>query len=812
MKPLKLIISAFGPYSEYTEIDFSKLGKQGLYLITGDTGAGKTTIFDALTYALYGKTSGGIREASMLRSQYADKDTPTYVELIFLYNGQEYKIKRNPEYERPSKRGNGITKEKAAAELFFPDKRLPITKMSDVTPEITNLLGLDYDQFTQIAMIAQGKFRELLETDTSKRSDIFRQLFHTLFYKKLQEEIKRNALDEERRYKELQSATYQALSGIKCSEDYLEEACKLNLWQEQKFAGNLNSVIEILKHIVAQDSQKQKLLMSKRECIEKDIDALKNTLTQLKQHKQLSDDLISLKNQVPYLEEAQLSAQKDNEKNQIAILNQEQFVKQMQDTADLLVDLKKQEGDLKTNKKELQNLKEHFLRCNNLAAAFQKKCDEYKLAESKRRQKAAEYNKLYNDFFNAQAAFLASELNDDMPCPVCGSLHHPSLAILPNQAPDKEQVEFAKEELSRYDGETASIVGEGKALRKNKDLEETNLLDKGRQLWGCQNLATMSTELDKRFAMLMISLQEVQKKMEQTEQLAEDKKLQEQYLTNLKNKQIIYQKRVNDCLQQLTAAQAKIQGLQEQIEKIVIPNDTDTIIDKHNALLIEKQDLEVKYNKTYAAIDKNMEILKEIEKYCSDLSECEQRCQWLNSLAATFNGNLVGKQRVDLETYIQMTYFDRIIRKANLRLLNMTKGQYELLRADAEDTENRRSRTGLELLVKDHYSGKERSVKTLSGGESFMASLALALGLADEVQASAGGIQLETMFVDEGFGSLDANALQQAIITLQGLSANNRLVGIISHVQELQEMIETKIFVNKKNLNNSLGSTITIVS
>lgn len=811
MKPLTLEISAFGPYAECTTIDFTQLGKQGLYLITGDTGAGKTTIFDALTYALYGKTSGGTREASMLRSQYASKETPTYVELTFLYNKQKYKIKRNPEYERPAKRGNGVTKEKAAAELFFPDERMPITKMSDVNLAITELLGLDYEQFTQIAMIAQGKFRQLLETDTTKRSEIFRQLFHTLFYKQIQDDIKRYALDQEKDYKELQRAANQALSGIKCSEDYLEEACKLKMWQEQKFVGNINAAIDILQHILIQDLQKQQFLISERETYENKIDVLKNTLVQLKQHKQLSTDLVSLKEQVPCLKAAQLSAQKDNENNQAAILQQEEFVKKMQDTTSILVDLKKQEGDLKTNKKELQNLKEHFLRCDKLATAFAKKCEEYKLAENKRRQKAAEYNKLYNDFFNAQAGFLASELTDDMPCPVCGSLQHPNLAVLPKQAPDKEQVEFAKKELSYYDGQTASIVGEGKALRKNKDLEEANLLDKGRQLWGCQDLISMSAELDKRYDLLLLTLQEIQEKIEQTEKLAKDKKIQEQCLEQLKNKQSIYQKRVNDCLQQLTATQAKIQGLQEQIEKIVIPTDADIIVAQYDKLLVEKQILEAKYNKLYAAIDKNKEILQEIKKYSADILACEQKCQWLNNLSATVNGNLTGKQRVDLETYIQMTYFDRIIRKANLRLLNMTKGQYELLRADIEDAENKRSKTGLELLVKDHYSGKERSVKTLSGGESFMASLALALGLADEVQSNAGGIQLETMFVDEGFGSLDAGALQQAITTLQGLSESNRLVGIISHVQDLQEMIEAKIIVSKKQFSTGCGSTLQIV-
>ncbi|MFR4384269.1 MAG: AAA family ATPase [Phascolarctobacterium sp.] len=193
MKPLKLTVSAFGPYAERVEVDFTKLGNQGLYLITGDTGAGKTTLFDALTYALYGETSGKTREASMLRSQYAVPDTPTFVELEFLYKGKIYKVRRNPEYLRPAKRGNGMTTEKPGAELYYPDGRPPVTKMSEVTPAIVELLGVTYEQFVKIAMIAQGKFRELLETNTEKRSEIFRQLFHTYFFQDFQDKIKAKA-------------------------------------------------------------------------------------------------------------------------------------------------------------------------------------------------------------------------------------------------------------------------------------------------------------------------------------------------------------------------------------------------------------------------------------------------------------------------------------------------------------------------------------------------------------------------------------------------------------------------------------------
>ncbi len=270
MKPVKLVVSAFGPYAGRTEIDFTKLGEYGLYLITGDTGAGKTMLFDALTFALYGATSGGLREAKMLRSQYADAAAPTFVELTFNYNGQLYTVRRNPEYERPAKRGGGVTTERAGAELRYPDDRRPVTKVNEVTSAVTNLLGLSYEQFVQIAMIAQGQFRRLLETATDERSKIFRQLFHTLFYKRAQDEISRAALDKGREYKELQRSAAQALSGISCG-GREEAARQLELWRENAFAGNVEQAQTLLDEIIAQDEKLQENMKQDLQRIEEEL-------------------------------------------------------------------------------------------------------------------------------------------------------------------------------------------------------------------------------------------------------------------------------------------------------------------------------------------------------------------------------------------------------------------------------------------------------------------------------------------------------------------------------------------------------------
>ena len=208
-----------------------------------------------------------------------------------------------------------------------------------------------------------------------------------------------------------------------------------------------------------------------------------------------------------------------------------------------------------------------------------------------------------------------------------------------------------------------------------------------------------------------------------------------------------------------------------------------------------------KLQKVRTRLSSNAAVKKKIEEKSGELTSLEERWAWVKALSNTANGNITGKEKVMLETYIQMTYFDRILVRANRRLLSMTGGQYELVRRQVAD--NNRSQSGLELDVIDHYNGTQRSVKTLSGGESFKASLSLALGLSDEVQSSAGGIRLDTMFVDEGFGSLDEESLQQAIRTLAELGEGNRLVGIISHVGELKEKIDRQIVVTKAKTGGS---------
>lgn len=957
MKPVKLVVSAFGPYAGRTEIDFSRLGEQGLYLITGDTGAGKTMLFDALTFALYGAASGGLREVKSLRSQYADRNTPTFVELTFSYNGQLYVVRRNPEYERPAKRGGGVTTEKAGAELHYPDGRQPVTRVNDVTAAVTELLGLSYEQFVQIAMIAQGQFRKLLETATDERSKIFRQLFHTLFYKRVQDEINRVALDKGKEYKELQRSAAQALSGIRCGAANTAAQAQLALWRESGFNGCMDQALTLLEEIIAQDmslqedlsrslQQKEQALQQVRQAqdvaahyaavqragseaaqaaaeLEPQAQAAAQRAQQaqrelalladaevaaeqakgLRQSKQQEYDAVldgrrQLDAGLRQTAELETFVQKDAVRlaaMQRRLEEQQKEAEQFQQAEVQLARLEAERAQLVGRHKEFANLQNLLRDYEDSRKIYERLHDEFK----KRHQVYKRLNDIYNElnylYIGARAGLIAKNLAAGAPCPVCGSTDHPHLAQIAADAPTELQVQEALDRSNAAKERRDGLVGQGKNQRLACEKALAALTAKGAELLQCseaegiavkaaaamQEILQRQDALKEEIAALQQLLQRQEKlraELVRNQQDLEGQRLQAEERKGLLDKaqgqiaerraqlQILISKRVPQNLtqaplneqaeavqrllqdelgkaraaeefsaakvkakvdqekilaaaqqardekqRQLLEQQGRVKSLAEQLAALPVPAEAGLLAEQEKKLRQEKAALQDSFNELYAALDKNRGIADEAQRYRSELRSCERQYQWLSNLAATVNGTLTGKQKVDLETYIQMTYFDRIIRKANLRLLSMTKGQYQLVREAAADADNKRSKTGLELCVQDHYSGKTRSVKTLSGGESFMASLALALGLADEVQSSAGGIQLDAMFVDEGFGSLDGDALQQAISVLQGLSEGRRLVGIISHVQELQEMIDRKLIVAKSRGAQGTGSTVQIV-
>lgn len=1279
MRPQKLTISAFGPYAGKTEIDFTGLGDRGLFLITGDTGAGKTTIFDAITFALYGEASGDVREAGMFRSKYAQENVPTFVELEFIYQGKRYRIMRNPEYLRPKGRGTGYTMQKADAELTFFDGRQPVTRMREVTRAVEEVIGLDYQQFTQIAMIAQGDFQKLLLAGTQERGEIFRQIFHTGLYQEVQNRLREAAKERWKEYDEIRRSISQYLADVVCEENP-EIALELEALRKVKFEGKVGRGLELLQELLGQDAEalvqmdgklsgldgkiqqedqllgkiehfrqtakqleekraaldeRQKALekagenremalrsmgeeeelqqrirqaeenleryhameklreemqrqetqiISEKENREKamlrtgalkqEIGAMKRELETLGTvgeererllHRKeglenLREDLCQQKERYleiqtreerteaeqekELLQESKLSGELEKTAKQAEALGdrdvqllrlsgkREKLEKEKAELEQCRMEWKEVQGQQEKEEQKLAGLtkreqewkeKLSFLReelsllknaereemeyrhlseqQNQALEAFSEHEKRWKGFEKKRKKKQENYveasevwERLRKDyygleqrFFDAQAGMLARHLKEGEKCPVCGSIHHPSPAVLAKEVPEKSELEEKKQELSdaeekvqklgsdishiseQIEGEEAElrkiqaqqIEGEEAELRKIRAERKVceakpqsgqmtpAVLDEIRkvlethlgELRTCQEEAKEkkkrydagiqeAEELEKRLKMLeeqmkelragvdslsgreMVLKQQLETRIErirdirvkQTEEeaasweggetvpesmlrwltgqigeiseqeqqvkkelelrglllkkvrkleteleacrknlrnlgsrldllharrtesrgqieellmtrdmpwgasdknaaeLEEEELLQmvskaelllrdvleglemeitenrnrlkrkkhleekipkqeeqihreeetatqaELALTRLDTEQKLVKEQVEEmlknlggqtkeemeelarelrqrldflrkqkeqaeqdfrkCKEETAALQAAIHALEGQMQEGDSLKEEEISERKQN-LVEEKERLSQKRAERYAAGKKNRDIYDSVCDRQQTMIVVEQEYVWMKALSDTANGTLNGKRKIELETYIQMTYFDRILRRANLRLMTMSSGQYELKRQ--EDGDNKREKAGLELNVIDHYNGTERSVKTLSGGESFQASLSLALGLSDEIQSCAGGIRLDAMFVDEGFGSLDEEALNQAVKALAGLTEGNRMVGIISHVAELKERIERKIVVTKRRNRDGVGSDIEVV-
>ena len=932
MRPLKLTMSAFGPYAGSTEVDFTSLGDRGLYLITGDTGAGKTTIFDAITFALYGEASGEIRESSMLRSKYADAKTPTFVELIFALGGKEYRVRRNPEYERPKARGEGFTLQKSDAELVLPDGKV-IARQREVNQQIVEILGIDRSQFTRIAMIAQGDFRKLLFASTEERKKIFQKLFHTHLYQSLQDELKRASGQLRKQFEGALASADQYVEGILCAEDHplsakiaqarehqlpvsevveiLEELIASDraseeVWEqaEQDLSAKISSVDQTLAIAREQEKQKQSLVVAKtqleeeKSLMEQRKEALETALKEKPRIEELTHQAADLKSQLSEYEQldsligevSQLSRKisknqqdfdqksKKLESLQNTLREQKQELESLQDAGEEEAKLTAQCDKLQQRKSDLQGLEADLDGLTQLEKKLDRAQQEYREKQSAAEELQAAYDHMRKAYLDEQAGVLAQDLTDGQACPVCGSTHHPNPAKISMEAPTKEQLERteilvgqaakaagdasrrAGEIRGRVDGQKQTVmkaVNEllevsadlepefltavdetaGSGIGDASDLSNIQKTLQAQQQETKAELETLQKELKdaaerrKRRAELTKSIPEAEEKLRRLEadlqelktagaSLTAQKKAAERQQKTLQEK-LAYptkseaeseirrltqeQKTLTDAIdaaekdlqegeKQLAALEATIAGTEKQLAE---HDEIDLAAEeaRRETLEIRQQEAAAQKQEIHARVAANQTTLEKIRERQAQLGEIEIRLRWVKSLADTAGGTLPGKEKIMLETYVQMAYFDRIIARANVRFLVMSGGQYELKRR--REAENNRSQSGLELDVVDHYNGSQRSVKTLSGGESFKASLSLALGLSDEIQASAGGIRLDTMFVDEGFGSLDEESLAQAMESLAGLADGNRLVGIISHVPELKQRIEKQILVRK---------------
>ena len=919
MRPLKLTIAGFGPYAGVQDLNFESLGEKGLYLITGDTGAGKTTIFDAITYALFGEASGENREVDMLRSKYAKEDDPTYVELTFEYNGKEYYVRRNPAYTRLKKNGSGTTNQLADALLRYPDGH-EVSKLKEVDKSIREIIGLTREQFSQVAMISQGDFRKLLQADTKERQKIFRDIFGTGLFVSLQIRLKEQASEVRDQKDHASRSILQYIDGIVCDADSL-----LSIDVKKAKAGELPivDVVQLLETIIKEDQDTQKNLDDKLTLTENKHEVISSQLTQaqsyLNARKSLSEHEDIEKRQISALEAAEqtfraaeatipeqeslaatiaqmhllLPSYDELESKTSALISAKanlNTAKKIQETAiaakryfsEELFALKSEQESLANVAAEKEKSAASLQQINDRKAKIQtlisgisdlnlqkkllsEKQADYLAADAESTYLLQEYETKNKAFLNEQAGIIAATLSDGEPCPVCGSTVHPQMATLSEDAPTEAEVKTLKRayDSAQKNTEKASLIA-GKqqgivSTTESSLLKEINTLLPGASLDTASEIAHIQkSDLNLQTKKLEIQIKDAEAKIRRKKQLdvmipeketalsdAEAKlssskeqiaalsasaaELEAQILT-LREKLAFPDKRaaekeiktlqtklqmlkeslssseiaVNKNKETLSATRAAIEQLRKQLE-----NDTETDItvlqSQKNELILQKNTILALQKSVHTRITTNETCRRNIAKKQSELEAFENQYAWMKALSDTANGNLSGKDKIMLETYIQTTYFDRILERANIRLRKMSGGQYDLKRRKSAG--NKVSQSGLELDIIDHINGTERSVNTLSGGEAFLASLALALGLSDEVQMST-GIRLDTLFVDEGFGSLDSDALSKAYATLAGLTEGNRLVGIISHVAELKERIDKQIVVTKLKTGGSSAQII----
>ncbi len=1036
MKPVKILMSAFGPYAEEVELDLTRLGSQGLFLITGPTGAGKTTIFDALTYALFGESSGSVRPVTTLRSHFAKAETKTYVKLTFIHKNKTYTVERSPAYERPRKRGEGMTTEVAQAALFLPGESV-VTGQRDVTAKIEDILGIKCDQFKQIAMIAQGEFLKLLLADSKERGEIFRRVFSTNLYQVAQRLLKEREKEAKNSLDAQENSILQSIRTINVPDEERGEALAtrikdLTIHQgpqvleelqaliasDTELRGTLQAVSQAkglaiakqieeitdgrhlcqtfldLEHIKLRQAELQEETeehATRKEGVEKgekalfQVKPLENAFLEKQDHEEkLSTSIqelsLIIQGQIKDLQAAQEAYEKEKATEPhrdslgASIASLERLLPKYSDAERLgreLTELQKTQGLLAENLQKLQEEKftllgektglteeiqalsdigERILACEQEGKLLQtnrtalqaldqalknlnKLALESTLATERYQEANAAYSEIHSchlekeqAFFRDQAGVLAAALIDNQPCPVCGSRTHPHKATLDPEAPSEAELKQLKAKLeeARASLDRASkslsikqterneaekqlatsaqaffsdlneplapdMLAEGLASAKQKN--EVDNADHEALSKKLQSELHRKQKLQERLHKLETDLVTNEREKEQKEQdhqaLVSEIAGKEGQLDELRssleyNDQQEAESVMNTWKKELSAlreafqkAEEAYQGLKTKLEnnQTLLRDQKERLLEAAKAKTIAEtsfrekctacdfpnveaykaalktegelkdlkeaiasferevqraeqeftrltQETKDKEQPDLAALEACKEKLEEEKKQADQglqevnirlgvnqpirraveaglkkRSDHESEYLLLSNLAKTASGGLSGKQKLAFEQYVQAFYFTQILCEANKRLKIMTNSRFELLRR--EEPVNMQSQTGLEIDVFDHYNGSVRPVSTLSGGESFKASLSLALGLSDVIQSSAGGVEINTLFVDEGFGSLDAESLVQAIQVLLDLAEGDRLVGIISHVEELKERIDKQIVIER---------------
>ncbi len=810
MRPKELIIEAFGPFAKKEIIDFSKLNR-GLFLITGDTGSGKTTIFDAITFALYGEASGNNRKATMLRSDFAQETAVTRVTYTFFYENNIYKVVRTPQYERAKQRGTGTITQSADAVLYDVTGEECVIKTGAlaVTEKIIDIMGINRDQFVNVSMIAQGEFLKLLLAKSTERAGIFRNIFKTRIYENMQRTLKYKAKELYGKRLMKKQALIQYAKGAKLENiaDYSKLLQEDNVYILPEFMDDIEKEIkreeERAGYLREEKNRYKKIYDGSIEKLAKEKEKQKAYREVERELEKAGRNLTESEEKLKYAKEEHLvwvEKQKEiadiNEKAVLikdSLTTYEELDKLLKEEENKNKELLLAKSELELTEKNISRKeKEKALLEENIAQYMEK----YESLEIEKNKAAGTYEKMSDAFLRSQAGIMAANLREGEPCPVCGSTIHPDKQAVTNIVCTEDELKKAKQERDRLKKELEKLSADTGRVQKELKLKDEDIL---------KDRAVREKQI-----------------LREQEILLTQKQLLEN-ITSKRNK-LSYKnygeacKAYEQCLKEIDGINRKEKQTRETVEKYtgavnscrgIIEKDTEWLNRKKKTLAdisaleaecsdsqVKLREIEKEEKQLEITISCNRKVRADIVKEKEEFDLVEKEWKIYDNLSQTANGAGYTKGKFDFESYVQAKYFEQIIELANVRLSKMTQGRFLLVRRKEAIT--KASHVGLEIDVLDNNTGKIRRGETLSGGEAFMAALSMALGMSDVISCSSGGIRLEAMFIDEGFGSLDSNALEKALSILTELSnTGSRAIGIISHVEVLKERIDNKIIVEK---------------
>ena len=867
MRPIELEMEAFGPYADNTCISFENCQRAGLFLICGDTGAGKTTIFDGIAFALYDAASTEVRKPENLHSDYVEEKAMSKVRLLFSHKGEQYQVTRTFNLNR-----------KHEALLECPDKSV-LTGRRAVNQKLQDILGLDYRQFKQVSMIAQGEFMNLLLAKSDMRSEIFRKVFDTEFYKIIADRLKSMSMQQREEERLREERRRQVLE----SWDALHPECTLGNREKEEIFAVLDSRILSSREKEKSSRKEEQRLEKEKDRALKNLERIQKDNGELKNLDALRRELERTKVQAGQIRELEKKLSEGKKANlYIKPLAEDCAAKKKLETDEeaRIKELKSQTRELEQEKKalliqaaaaekeeklsaEIAALEEQLL----LYGKWQQEAEvllklesrKEELLESAEKQITAQkeqgiaYETYREEFFRSQAGLLARDLEEGKPCPVCGSRVHPAKAACEKQELSEaalKEMEDQKEKTSAELQRTLTALAEnekewqtrmehlrreetlagkksGAAMQKKASslIKETNASlerKKAKSRPGLPSQEAVRKRLEENAQRRAAAERETQICEKRGARLAKERKeaegklllevKQQKFPSRAKAMEACLDREELDRMEKETQAyenhvrdlQIRIRSLAPSLRgKKLCPEE-----EVREQIQRAEQQLKIVRNKLreeYSALERTKEVRRQLQVLFEESSRTEKNRLALQVLSDTACGSLKGKPKISLERYVQSAYFRMITQEANRRLEHMSSGRYELL--VREEKENLQSRSGLDLDVYDYHTGKVRSIRSLSGGESFQAALSLALGVSGVIGQFAGGIRVETVFVDEGFGSLDEQSLETAVETLSALSREDCLVGIISHVPELKERIECRIEVEKNRGGSSVFFT-----